>query len=236
MRAARTLQLIDDLSDFECVWWFDQLLRGALWGHTHEADALLALSMALIRIQLEDRYEQIQSLFAAAHEEQRKAVLYLLRDAPPHRALPEGSRLPEVRLPLERDVSLGERRSFASGSNKNILDRLVDDPNELVIKKLLDNAYIQTSHVLSIASKRPTRPILLNCVAQHHKWLRYIDLREALVRNPFISTGVALKLLPTLGLPLLHQLKHASDIHPAISEFAKILVTLREERTAPLRV
>jgi len=35
---------------------------------------------------------------------------------------------------------------------------------------------------------------------------------------------------------MLRQLRNATDLHPALNQFASLLITLREERTAPLRV
>lgn len=235
MRAASVRELFEGIDPMEGVWWIDQLLRGTLWGRAPEADALLALSVWLIDAH-DTHYELLKQLFEAAHEDRRQTVMYMLRDAPPHRALAQGSKLPEVRLPMDRDVTLGERRSIATGPKLKLLDRLVDDPNPLVIERLLDNPRIKQAHVVAIAAKRPTLPELLRLVACHTKWVQRLEVREAVVRNPFNTTGVCLKLVPTLGLPVLYQLKHASDIHPGITAFARDLVELREARTAPLKV
>lgn len=235
MRVGSVRELFEHMDPQEGVWWMDQLLRGTLWGHAQQADALLALSVWLIHAH-HTHYELLKRLFEAAHEERRQTVMYMLRDAPPHRALAQESKLPEVRLPIERDVTLGERRSIATGPNLKLLDRLVDDPNPLVIERLLNNPRIRESHVIAIAAKRPTLPKLLDLVARHPKWIQRPTVREAVVRNPFNTTGVCLKLVPTLGLPLLYQLKNASDIHPGITAFASDLVELREARTAPLKV
>lgn len=236
MRIARTGQLLEGLSAPVVSWWIDQILRGALWGHQDAMDAMLALSCWLIDVQLEDRYELQQRLFEAAHQEQREGVLFLLRTVPPHRSMVDGAKLPEVRLPLSRDVSLGERRAMAAGSNRRYLERLLMDPSELVLDKLLDNPHIRTEDLLSVAARRPTKAELLELMARHRRWIGYLLIREALTRNPYISTGIALKLLPTLPLPLLRQLRNATDLHPALNQYASLLITLREERTAPWRV
>ena len=160
----------------------------------------------------------------------------MLRDAPPHRALPKGKRLPEVRLPLDRDVTLGERRTMASGPNRQLLERLIFDPSPLVIAKLLYNPHIRLQEVLQIASRRPTTVEILQEVALSEKWYRRHQVREAICLNPFTATGVALKLLPTLRLRSLRMLARAEDLHPLIAESARLLVELREQRTAPWRV
>lgn len=235
MRVNSMRELFEHADPQESVWWIDQLIRGALWGHATQADALLALSSWLI-LAHDTHYELLKQLFEAAHSERRQTVLYMLRDAPPHRELAQGSKLPEVRLPMDRDVTLGERRSIAAGPKVKLLDRLTDDPNPLVIQRLLDNPRVKEAHVIAIAAKRPTLPELLHLIARHPTWVQRLTVREAVVRNPFNTTGVCLKLVPTLGLPLLYQLKNASDIHPGITAFARDLVELREARTAPLKV
>ena len=105
-----------------------------------------------------------------------------------------------------------------------------------MLTKLLDNPHVHMSDLLSVAARRPTRQELLWCLARHPRWIVHLPLREAITRNPYNSTGIGLKLLPTLPLPMLRQLRNATDLHPAMSQFAALLITLREERTAPLRV
>lgn len=220
----------------EAVWSIDQLIRGALWGDEAALEAMLACSYWLIHVRLEDDYELLKSLFEAAYEADRQAVLSLMRDAPPQRSLAAGRSLPEVRLPMERDTTLGERRAMAGGSNRRMLERLLMEPSPLVISRLLDNPHIRLQDVIVIASRRPTTPDLLEEVALNAKWFRRHDVREALALNPFVATGLALKILPTLHVATLRLAANGGDLHPIVSESAKRLVLLREERTAPWRV
>lgn len=236
MRRAALDETIAAMDDAEAVWWIDQLVRGALWGRSPEIDAMLACADWLVRLDPKQDYERIQGLFIAAAEAERESVIMLLRDAPPHRALRAGAKLPEVRLPLDRDVSVGERRSLARGNNRNLLDRLLQDPNPLVLDRLLDNPLLVVGDALTVASRRPTTPDLLQIVALKPRWLKEHEVREALVQNPFAATGLALKLLPTLHVQTLRRIRNAGDLHPAIHETASLLVRLREERTAPWRV
>ena len=237
MRRAAIGQALAALGDDEAVWWIDQLVRGALWGRSPEIDAMLACADWLIRLRHEeDDYERIQALFEAAARAEREAVLMLLRDPPPHRALRVGAKLPEVRLPLHRDVTVGERRSMARGRDRKLLDRLLLDPNPLVIDKLLENPALVVADAITVASRRPTLPDLLLTLVLKPRWLTEHRVREALVQNPFGGTGLALKLLPTLQIQTLRRIRNAGDLHPILHEAAGTLVRLREERTAPWRV
>jgi hypothetical protein len=236
MRQAWIAQTLEGLSELEAVFWLDQLIRGALWGHTAHMDAYMAAALWLIERGLADDYALLQRLFEAAHEEGREAVKFLLREAPPHQTLGEGAVLPEVRLPMGRPVSLGERRQIAVNAPRRLLERLLLDPSPMVIQRVLTNPGVRPVDVQVIVSRRPTTPELLVEVVRHPGWVRVHDLREALAMNPYNHTGIALRLLPTLHVRTLRRIRDAGDLHRAVKEFARLLVELRERRTAPLRV
>lgn len=236
MRRAAVAAAVTALEPDEAVWWIDQLIRGALWGKNPEMDAILACADWLVRLRQEDDYGTIATLYEAAAEAGRESVLMMLRDPPAHRALRNGARLPETRLPIDRDVSLGERRSMARGQDRRFLERLILDPSPLVVGQLLENPAIRLPDVVTIAARRPTVPELVLQVALAPKWFRELQLREAIVQNPFAATGLALKLMPTLNIHSLRKIRHAGDLHPMIREFAELLVQLREQRTAPWKV
>ncbi len=233
MRRAKLGETLERLEVEERVWWIDQLIRGALWGRSPEIDAMLACSSWLIRLRLEDDYDSLQAMYIAAHEAERESILFLLRDYPPHQALAPNARLQEVRLPIPREVTLGERRSLARGSDRRLLERLLQENSPLVIEKLMQNPNINLQDVMIVTTRRPTKPELLMPVVLTDKWFTDHRVRESVVQNPFAFTGVALKLMPTLHIDVLRKLKFAGDLHPTIGEAAKMLVELREQRTAP---
>lgn len=230
MRRSLVRESLKGLTPRQACWQIGQFLRGAIWGRTPHIDAMLATSLWLVdeRVTAEN-FALFHDLFEAAHEDERREVLHLLRDPPPHRQLPPESRLPGVRLPMEREVSLGERRSLARGSNRKFLERLLMDPSELVISKLLDNPALQQQDVMVIASRRPTTPEILTTIATHDRWTRYHDVRETLVRNPYAETGISLRMLPTLHIKIIRQVGASGDLHPLINDFADMLVELREK-------
>ena len=230
------LQEALDRPDDEVVWWIDQLLRGALWGHTAQMDALVALASWLIALDPSEHYDRLQALYQAAADSDRESVLMMLRNPPPHAALAAGAALPEVRLPIQRDVTIGERRTLARGRDRKLLDRLLYDPNELVLTNLLNNPALLVTDVVVVASRRPTDAQLLRVVCENARWFKELRVREALVHNPYAATGISLKLLPTLPIQVLRRIRYASDLHPLVHEFARLLVQLREDRTAPWRV
>lgn len=236
MRAAKLGETLEELPVEEASWWLDQLIRGAIWGHEPEYDAMLACGFWLIMKRQEDDYNLFERLFRQAHKTDRKVVLSLLRDPPPHKALPEGKRLPEPRLQLDREVSVGERRQMARRAKRKMIDQLLLDPNPLVVSQVLRNPVVRESDVLQVASRRPNTPEILFEIIQIIRWYKRNKVREALVMNPYNSTGQSLRLLPTLGIQTLRSVKNSRHIHPAIIETAELLVELREQRTAPWKV
>jgi hypothetical protein len=236
MRRAALDRTISELTTEEAVWWIDQLLRGALWGRNPELDAMMACADWLIRLRAEDDYARLQALFKEAHTAGRESVVMLLRDPPPKLEMPKKAKLPEVNLQMGREITLGERRSLARGRDKRLLERLLMDPSPLVLEKLLDNPNVRNDDVLIVASRRPTKPQLLQTVVFHKRWFRELVIREALVFNPYTPTGISLKLLPTLPIQLLRRVRDARDLHEILQQSAEMFVSLREERTAPWRV
>lgn len=236
MRAAKLGETLEELPVEEASWWLDQLVRGAIWGHEPEYDAMLACGYWLIQKRREDDYGLFERLYKQAHETGREVVLSLLRDPPPHQALPEGKRLPEPRLQIGREVSVGERRQMARKVKRKMIDQLLLDPNPLVVSQVLRNPNVRESDVLQVASRRPNTPDILFEIIQIMRWYKRNRVREALVMNPYNSTGQSLRLLPTLGIQVLRSVKNSRHIHPAVIETAELLVELREKRTAPWKV
>ena len=210
------------------AWAVAALMRGALRAKRGYAEALWALCLALLGAQRRGDEAVIKHLFYGAHEVGREGVLYLCRDAPPRQQLAANTRLPPARLPFDREVTLGERRALASGSNRRYLERLLSDPNPMVIAKLLSNPALGVQEAVQLASKRPTTPALLATLIDTPRWLVHGEVREALVRNPFIQTGYALKLVPTLKVDVLRQVARSGELHQGVCDFAALLVAWHE--------
>jgi hypothetical protein len=132
-----------------------------------------------------------------------------------------------VHRQIGRPMTLGERKSMASGWDHSRLERLLVDTDVAVIERLCRNPRLLEQHVLLLASRRPTLPELLHVVAREPRWMRRATVREALVQNPYACTGMALCLLPTIPVPALERLQFANEFHPAIRDFSRYLLQLR---------
>ncbi len=236
MRIALVEDRLLSLPDPQTIWCLDQLLRGAMLGHAPSADTALAVSLWLARRPPEKHYDLYQSLYQAAASAPHSLVPALLRHPASHVAMGAGTKLPEIRLPSMPETSLGQRRSLARSSDRRILERLLYEPSPLVLEILLTNPAVTISDVVLIASRRPTIPELLGPIMSVPRWIQIHEIREALAMNPYIQTGHALKLLPTLHRVVLRRLRDASDVHPSVKAFANDLLHLREHAPPALHM
>jgi hypothetical protein len=165
---------------------------------------------------------------------------WLLLDPPPARSV-EGNRLAQSR---GRALTLGERRSLASGWDPRMIERLTLDNEPMVIDRLCMNTRTGEHHILAILTRRPTLPEIIRTVARHPRWVARPIVREAIVQNPFGPTGLALRTLPLVPWGTVEKMQHAGDLHPLVPAFARALVRARThgmgavappETFAPLR-
>ncbi len=238
MRSPAVRETLTARPPAEALYWLDQLIRGAVWGRLDELDVLVGFVFWLLRTPRGgDQYDFVRQLYRIAHDHEVDTVLNLLRNPPPHQALADEADLPDVRLPLDRDeIPIGTRRNIARRADRDLIKRLARDPSPLVIERLLDNPDTRTTDVLKITSRRPTTPDILHKAAEHARWFAQPDVRKSLVMNPYNETGVSLKLLPTLGIHTLRQVRYGSDLHPLLGDAAELLVDMRETHTSPWEV
>lgn len=129
-----------------------------------------------------------------------------------------------------KNSTLGERRYLARGRDRDTLDRLTYDLDPLVIRELLGNPLVVEKDVIKIAARRPTTPDVLAEVARHPRWSARQRIKEAVVRNPYVDTRLALKLVPTLLVPQLREVAMDAEVHPEISGHARVLYENRGSR------
>lgn len=238
MRSNAVLETVLERKPAEALYWIDQLVRGSVWGRQDDLDAALGLIFWLVQNPRGgSEYEFFGEIYRIAHDHEVDNVLYLLQNPPPHQTMGEEADLPEVRLPIDREeISVGERRMIARKADPDIIDRLLFDPEPLVIENLLEHPDLTVSQVLKIASRRPTDPEILETVAGHYGWFGRQRVRKALVMNPYNDTGLSLKLLPTVGIKALRRVRYGSDLHDVLGDFATHLVDMRETHTSPWEV
>jgi hypothetical protein len=172
-------------------------------------------------------YPLLEGLYAAAAEHGDELLRGLLRTPASERSMAD----PAAALPRAvGEIPLGVRRSLAKGNQKPMLEKLLLDPDLLVIRHLLDNPRITEDDVVRIASRRPIPRSTLEEVARNRRWGSRRKVRVALTRNPYCPTDVALRILGSLPLQELRELRSDGTLHSQIRRHAKHELARRDPR------
>ena len=163
-------------------------------------------------------------ILPAAVVAKSEAVLDLILDTKPAREIHPK----EVRSPMidrERDVTLGERRTLARRTDRDVLDRLLLDPDPIVVRNLLRNPRILERDVLKIASAQPTPVAVLQEVMRSDRWCTRRSVQLALIQNPDPPPNLARPLVELLDESGLREVNEARSIHPRVREVAATRLT-----------
>jgi hypothetical protein len=203
----------------------DALATAALSGDTKSREALLAVAVFL----------------AVAHE---RPLISELREAASARSLLGLDRLVrarhdegdgfELELPVprygERELTLGERRSLARRPTRLVLEKLLLDPDPLVIEQLLKSPSLTEVDVLSLATHRSRGKSAFAALVAAPRWITRPRLRHAIVQNPRTPHGIALPLVSTLLREDLLTVQRTTTVSPVL----RVVATELLERLPPL--
>lgn len=240
------LMELDPTDVFELVGAF---VERALVGIAPGEDAMLAFVRCMQTLaRTEATYEQFREIYHFAHENdaddsseasplrrlRNTVVGHLFLDPPPlHKVTGKQNRF---KPKWDREVSLGQKKTFASGGNRLYLEKLVYEGDPQVIARLCANPRLNEQDILTIVTRRPNEVGVLHEVAIS-AWISSYSVRHALVLNPYNGTGMILRLMPLLHNAHLAALRFAGDVHPLVQETANALhelrVALMEKRPAP---
>jgi len=166
-------------------------------------------------------YERVQRLYALATRHELLDIRGLFLSTRKKGRDESHTENDHLQLPL------GVRKQAARTSDRFLLDRLLRDRNVDVIRNLLRNPRLVEQDILLIVSTRPTRPEILETVAQHPRWSSRYTVRKALACNPYTPSAIALNLLATLMLQDLKFLLGSGVMAPEVHAEAERLVALR---------
>lgn len=154
-----------------------------------------------------------------------KKVARLFSDLRPVKAGPAGyDKEEEAAMEF---ISLGRRRSLARSRIKDTIDRLLSDPDPVVVANLLNNPRMTEKEVLKIASKRPGSPAILKLIVGHRVWSKRYDVVKAVAMNPYAPPKVSVALLEFLMTQDLKVLSEDRNVHPAVRQGAHELLAQR---------
>lgn len=128
-------------------------------------------------------------------------------------------------------LTMGERMSLAKGQDRHTLDRLMSDPNPLVIRNLLKNPRLTEQEVVRIAARRPANPRVQEEIYNSPRWVERYEVKVALVRNPYTPPRIGVALVNFLLSSDLLEVKNDPQLHPMLREAANELLKAKRGET-----
>lgn len=177
----------------------DDLVRTAVGRDDPELSGALA---ALIQACADLDYDTRARLYALARQREAVHLTRVLLDASPATADPgQVARQLAPERPLRqrtRPLTLGERKSMARTTRRDVIIQLVRDPHPDVVAILLGNPHVIERDVVTMAALRPAVPAALTLIADHPRWSVRQTVRRALAFNPHTAVHVAFRVVTTL--------------------------------------
>jgi hypothetical protein len=172
-------------------------------------------------------YPWLAEVYAEATARGATEVAALLVAPPPRRAWEEPFDKADARL---AHLTLGHKKAMARAQrDPDLLARLAAEGEPVVVRELLRNPQLTEPFVVRIAARRPCRPETLRCIHEARRWRTRPAVALALVRNPYVETELALKLLPTLGAGELREVSRDGVLHPLVRAVAGRILAARGE-------
>lgn len=137
----------------------------------------------------------------------------------------------DPRAALPRDVAeipLGVRRSLARGVDVRMLEKLLLDPDPIVLDHLLRNPRLTEDHVVRIAARRPISEPALRAIAGSPRFGVRPSVRVAVARNPYCPTDLALTLVGTLPLTVLREMRDDGTLDDGVRAHVRQELRRRE--------
>jgi hypothetical protein len=130
-----------------------------------------------------------------------------------------------------RTVTLGERKSLARTTSRELITRVLRDPNPQVMHILLGNPLLTETDLVTLCARRPVSTAILREVFRSPRWIVRYPIKVTLALNPYTPLDVALQLAPHLQLPDLRRLIGSDELHEALREASRRLLGRTESTT-----
>lgn len=244
MKCAAIAHEIDE-RPVEFVHWLDEAAGSAELGHEKYKEALIWVANVLgedperthaLRVLADSR-----ALLSAARILAKRPRRSGDSEAPasgvksgPHRQVDDPRRAAALagRAGEGRPLTLGERRALAVLPSRKDFEKVLRDPNPMVIDRLLKNSRLTEDDVLRMIVRRPGNPEMLREVAKNTKWSHRGRIRQALVLHPHTPPDVSMPLAPLL---LSQEMKLVADTPGLPLQLRSLCTELiaRREREEP---
>lgn len=127
----------------------------------------------------------------------------------------------------QRMLTLGHRKTMARSTDRDVLDRLLRDPEVPVVHNLLENPRLVERDVVQLAARRPTKPEVQRVIFSSRRWIRRYAVKRSLVLNPYTPTELAIRLLGFLTSTDLRLVRQTPTLPVAVRQAAEQLANDR---------
>lgn len=202
------------------------LLAAVVRGTAPDARAAaLAIAQALAAPRRDVPYAWLAAVYAEAAERGLAEITALLVSPPPRREYRAPRDAADRRL---AHLTLGHKKALARANrDPDLLARLAAEGEPTVVRELLRNPQLTEAFVVRVAARRPCRPGTLRCIFEARPWRARPAVALALVRNPYVETALALKLVPTLRGADLEDVSRDGGLHPLVRALAARVAAAR---------
>ncbi len=194
-------------------------LRGREGGPPFDV-AMLALANVLGSDALD--YDLLARLYKVAKELELEALARLFFS----------SRQADVELDFRRagpprELTLGHRKWQARDTRRDVLEKLMRNPEAEVMPNLLLNPRLTERDVIAMASRRPLDPEILRYVFSSPRWIVRYPIKRTLLLNPYTPTELSLRLLSFMTQGDLRLASTLSSLDRSVREGAAAMVRRR---------
>jgi hypothetical protein len=130
-----------------------------------------------------------------------------------------------------RTVTLGERKSLARRSDRELIARCLRDPHPAVMRILLGNPLVVESDIVRLCARRPVSTEVLREVFRSVRWMVRYPVKLALALNPYTPLDIGLQLAPHMRAQDLRRLIGAEDLDENLREACRRLTGRTESTT-----
>jgi len=179
---------------------------------------LIALSAVLDAGELGyDRHGELYAEARRAGDEPLARLLLSAQKPPP--GAPSAAPIPG-----QSELTLGQRKSLARGRRREILDRLLRDPDASVIQILLGNPRVTEADVVRLAARRPTTAAAQRAIFRCERFIARYQVKRALALNPYTPSDLAARLVPMLVRADLRAIADDAQLADPVRQAARELV------------
>lgn len=168
---------------------------------------------------------RLVEMLVYAEENNRPEVARLIKHIPAAKSLGSEEEMEED--PVLKEMTLGTKRAKARMRDRDMINRLCNDQDPMVIQNLLLNPAVTVREVVKIASKRPTSGAVLWVVYRDLRWVNHYIVKKALINNPYTPTQISLSLLHFLLEQDLEDVVENMMLHEQVREQAVELIEIK---------